>query len=72
VPAIGSTAIAPYNHTTIWDYRKGYVATTDPDLAKMITIGAVCVGVAASVAAIILALHSPPPRLPEIGRGQRM
>jgi hypothetical protein len=49
--AVGSatTAMARGEYTTLWNYREGYVATTDPDIAGMIAVGAVCVGVAAFI-----------------------
>lgn len=49
--AVGSatTAMARGEYTTLWNYREGYVVTTDPDIARMIAIGAVCMGVAAFI-----------------------
>lgn len=52
VSAAGSTAIARGHYTTVWDYRRGYVATTDPDVAGLVAVGAVCLGVAALVHAL--------------------
>ena len=51
VSAAGSTVktIARGNYTTIWNYREGYVATTDPDIAGLIAVGVACVGVAALI-----------------------
>lgn len=47
VSAVGSTAIARGQYTTVWDYRRGYIATTDPSMAGLVAVGAICVGVAA-------------------------
>lgn len=51
VPAAGSTTtpVARGHYTTIWSYRDGYVATTDPAVAGVVAVGAVCLGVAALV-----------------------
>jgi hypothetical protein len=49
--AAGSTvrAVTQPKYTTIWDYREGYVATTDPDVAGAIAVGAMFVGVVALI-----------------------
>lgn len=70
--AVGSTAkakiVAPAKYTTVWNYRAGYVATTDPDVAGMIAIGAICLGVAALVRALGTAGRATPNR-PSLGYG---
>jgi hypothetical protein len=50
--------------TTIWNYREGYVTTTDPGVAGMIGIAAACVGVATLIWAMQSEQRRPPrPRL---------
>jgi hypothetical protein len=51
VPAVDSTTkvVTPNNLTTIWNYRKGYVATTSPSVGNAIAFGFACFGAAALI-----------------------
>ena len=60
--------IGSLNYTTLWDYQKGRIATTDPNLAKKLAVGAFCVSLVVSVAPIVVALWTTP-RRPALGRG---
>jgi hypothetical protein len=59
VPAAGSTTktVTHGNYTTIWNYREGYIGTTDPEIARKIAVGALWFGAGIGLIALVRALR---------------